>query len=117
MNKKNILIITGFVVLSVLLIITSISLHQTQNDFRIFTNYIGYVFHVLSIKNFQDSKDHFDISELVVGKEKGFCESVDGVWVEDTRECLNISEIYCRMITGNMTVEQETNKFGNCILK
>lgn len=107
----------GFVILSVLLIITAITLHHTQNDFRIFTNYIGYVFHVLSIKNFQDSKDHFDISELVVGKEKGFCESVDGVWVEGTRECLNISEKYCRVITGSMTVEQETNKFGNCILK
>ena len=104
-------------VLSVSLIITSITLYQTQNDFRIISNHIGYVFHVLSIKNYQDSKDQLDISELVVGYEKGFCESVDGVWVEGTRECLNISEIYCRMITGSMTVEQETNKLGNCILK
>ena len=117
MNKKNILIITSFAILIGLLIITNITLYQTQNDFKLFSNYIGYTLHVLSIKNYQDSEEQFDISELVVGNEKGFCESVEGFWVEETRECLNISERYCRMITGSMTIDQETNTMGNCILK
>ncbi len=119
MNRKNILIIMGFLALISLLAITSISLQNLQNDFRLFNSYVGYIFHILSVKNFQDNQGQgqFDVAELVVGNEEGFCESVEGFWAEDTRECLNITERYCRMITGSMTIDEETGKLGNCVLK
>lgn len=117
MNKKNISIIIGYVILSILLIITTNTLFQLQTDFRIMNNFIGYTIHVLSINNYEKGYDAFDLKELVVGKEKGFCESVDGFWNEQTRECLKINEKYCRLITGGMEINNETNEMGNCIIK
>lgn len=117
MNKKNILIITGFVILIVLLLGTYLALFNLQKDFRIMDNFMGYTIHVLSIKNYEKGHDAFDLKELVVGKEKGYCESVEGFWNESTRECLNIHERHCRLITGSMEINNETGKMGNCILK
>lgn len=94
-----------------------VTLQINQKDFRLYSNYMTYTFHVLSIKNFQDNQEQFDVAELVVGNEKGYCESIEGFWNEDTRECLNVSEIHCRMITGSMINDKETGKLGNCILK
>ena len=102
-----------------LLLIISFALFNAQKELRLFSNYVGYTFHILSVKNFQNNQGagQFDVAELVVGNEDGYCKSVDGFWVESTRECLNISERYCRMITGSMIIDEQTGKLGNCILK
>lgn len=117
MNKKNILIITGIGILFTLLIITSIALVNTQKELRLLDNFVGYTIHQLSIKNYEKGYDVFDLKELVVGNEKGYCEAVEGLWNEETRECLNIHEKYCRLITGSIKIEDESGKMGNCILK
>ena len=117
MNKKNILIIIGLGVLLTLLVITSFILSNTQKDLRIFNEFYGYTFHQLSIKNYQKGYDTFDIKELVVGNEKRYCEIVEGFWDKKTRECSNIDERYCKLITGSMAVDNEAGKMGNCILE
>lgn len=117
MNKKNILIILGFVILGTLFATTLFALYELQNDFIIMNNFIGYTIHLLSIKNYENGQDAFDLTELVVGKEKGYCEAVQGFWNEETRECLHIHEKHCRLITGSMTLDEQTGKLGNCILK
>lgn len=114
--KKNLLIITGFVILSALLIMTSFALFNAQKDLIIFTDFTSYTLHVLSVKNYEKGHGEFDLKELVVGNERGYCRAVGGFWDEESRECLNVDERYCRLITGSMIVDED-DKTNKCILE
>ena len=85
-------------ILLTLLIATSFTLSNAQKELRLIHNFMGYTLHQLSIKNYEKGHDAFDLKELVVGNEKGYCEAVEGFWNEETRECLNVHEKYCRLL-------------------
>ena len=115
MNKKNILIILAFIILSSLLILYAITLYQTQQEIIIMNKIFGLTLHIFSIKTFDLTGQGIDYAEIVRGNEAQFCEAINGFWNEDTRKCHNVSYENCRIITGTMIEDQESNE-TSCIL-
>ena len=116
LNKNYILLLTILIILSVLLVFHSIALNSSQLEAKHTNQILGITLHLFSIKMYELTGNGIDYAEMVQGNEDRYCEAIEGIWNEDSRECLNISAKNCRLITGTM-VESLNNNELSCYLR
>lgn len=111
------LAIAGLVALAGMLVQVSVAHEELKKDFRILDNFVGLTLFNLSVKHHQNTGVPLYLDELVAGNEESYCNTVDGTWNGQTRECLDISEKHCILITGSVVLDGESGKAGRCIIK
>ncbi len=117
LNKKDVLIIAGFVVLTGLLIQSLSTNAEMLNDSVVTGAITNLVISHLSIKNYENTGEPYDFVGLVAEYKSAYCNVIEGTWNEQTEECLGASEKYCRLIGGSTNFTGEPGKTGQCILE